>query len=461
MKIIDNTPIKDFNEDWGDPDGTGMKEKSKEQVQKFIKGSIKRIEEDAADLKKDNESFKKNVDNQIANQSNEIAVFKKDVTNQIENYKPIEINGNVTNAADEEDLTAENGMIKIANRGTLYGKGYKILRRGVDLQSQFNQENTIYEIRYDFDLGGVTLNIPAGCTLKFEGGKLHNGNLNGDYTSFIAGEDWCFSDITFTGTWRNKSVSPCHFGAKSNTFNSLTKEYEGINDSTSAFQQALNCGFSVDVPAGAYYIANTIDIDLPITITCTGKSYGGVDGQFKKNKSRENTVLYSDMSGILFNVKAVINWVGGIIDLRQSTVNEVIAFNFDASFGNWGTEIDTTIFGSSSYNLVGYKFNCDDDNITASGYITYMTIKGFVYKAKYGFCTPLSSPKQSQRFRWITGISLLFDSRGCQYVHKLHSGQGYNIGGRHQAEHILSEEERFNIAPTYIQGASDLCFYKR
>ena len=37
MKIIDNTPIKDFNEDWGDPDGTGMKEKSKEQVQKFIK----------------------------------------------------------------------------------------------------------------------------------------------------------------------------------------------------------------------------------------------------------------------------------------------------------------------------------------------------------------------------------------------------------------------------------------
>ena len=37
MKIIDNTPIKDFNEDWGDPDGTGIKEKSKEQVQKFIK----------------------------------------------------------------------------------------------------------------------------------------------------------------------------------------------------------------------------------------------------------------------------------------------------------------------------------------------------------------------------------------------------------------------------------------
>lgn len=37
MKIIDNTPIENFDTDWGDPDGTGMKEKSKEQVQKFIK----------------------------------------------------------------------------------------------------------------------------------------------------------------------------------------------------------------------------------------------------------------------------------------------------------------------------------------------------------------------------------------------------------------------------------------
>lgn len=37
MKIIDNTPIKDFNEDWGDPDGTGKKAKSLEQVQAFLK----------------------------------------------------------------------------------------------------------------------------------------------------------------------------------------------------------------------------------------------------------------------------------------------------------------------------------------------------------------------------------------------------------------------------------------
>ena len=51
MKIIDNTPIENFDTDWGDPDGTGMKEKSKEQVQKFIKkkfAEIRAIYEEAS-----------------------------------------------------------------------------------------------------------------------------------------------------------------------------------------------------------------------------------------------------------------------------------------------------------------------------------------------------------------------------------------------------------------------------
>lgn len=37
MKEIDNTPIESFDQDWGDPDGTGKKAKSLEQVQAFLK----------------------------------------------------------------------------------------------------------------------------------------------------------------------------------------------------------------------------------------------------------------------------------------------------------------------------------------------------------------------------------------------------------------------------------------
>ena len=44
MKKIDNTPILDMKTDWGDPDGTGEKAKSLEQVQKFIKKKILELE---------------------------------------------------------------------------------------------------------------------------------------------------------------------------------------------------------------------------------------------------------------------------------------------------------------------------------------------------------------------------------------------------------------------------------
>lgn len=41
MKEIDNTPIENLDVDWGNPDGTGRKAKSLEQVQSFIKDKFK------------------------------------------------------------------------------------------------------------------------------------------------------------------------------------------------------------------------------------------------------------------------------------------------------------------------------------------------------------------------------------------------------------------------------------
>lgn len=40
-----------------------------------------------------------------------------------------------------------------------------------------NQPNTIYEIRYDFDLNGETIEMQEECTLKFEGGIFRNGKV--------------------------------------------------------------------------------------------------------------------------------------------------------------------------------------------------------------------------------------------------------------------------------------------
>lgn len=85
--------------------------------------------------------------------------------------------------ADEEDVTAVDGKIKFKDRDTTNGMGYKILRlpeNGILTQDMINQANTIYEIRYHFDLNGATITIPENCTLKFEGGSLANGTISGE-----------------------------------------------------------------------------------------------------------------------------------------------------------------------------------------------------------------------------------------------------------------------------------------
>ena len=95
--------------------------------------------------------------------------------------------------ADEEDLTSVNRALQLKDRevdaDNFQSKGYVILRKNlvqqedgnyknILTQDMINKPNTIYEIRYDFDLNGGTINIPENCTLKFEGGSFGNGTIN-------------------------------------------------------------------------------------------------------------------------------------------------------------------------------------------------------------------------------------------------------------------------------------------
>ena len=104
----------------------------------------------------------------------------QEVNTAVASIKPIVIEGNVTNAPDEEDITTdESNLLKFANRGTLHGMGYVILRKDKTFAEQVTQANTIYEIRYDFDLGGAALTLPNNITLRYIGGVIKNGTVKG------------------------------------------------------------------------------------------------------------------------------------------------------------------------------------------------------------------------------------------------------------------------------------------
>lgn len=105
---------------------------------------------------------------------------------------------NTSLSTDNEDITSQENdlgvsVLKLADRSyssaDFSGKGYKILRKNIAdgknvlTQEMINETNTIYEIRYDFDLNRKTINIPEGCTLKFEGGSFSNGTIEYNHTT--------------------------------------------------------------------------------------------------------------------------------------------------------------------------------------------------------------------------------------------------------------------------------------
>jgi hypothetical protein len=53
-----------------------------------------------------------------------------------------------------------------------------ILKSNLPFASQVTESNRLYVIKWDFDLGGETVNIPSNCILQFEGGVLRNGTVS-------------------------------------------------------------------------------------------------------------------------------------------------------------------------------------------------------------------------------------------------------------------------------------------
>ena len=113
--------------------------------------------------------------------------------------------GTVTNLPDDEDITSTGGdtpVLKFKDRGPDHGKGYVILRRNKTFAEQVTQANTIYEIRYDFDLEGETVSLPDNCVLNFKGGRLSNGTIEGNKTNIISEPINIFqNNIEVVGNW--------------------------------------------------------------------------------------------------------------------------------------------------------------------------------------------------------------------------------------------------------------------
>ena len=119
---------------------------------------------------------------------------------------PVSGGGGTDFTVEPTDLTLESGTpnkLKFADRPynttTPDGLGYKILRKDLTFAEQVTDINTIYEIRYGFDLANATVTIPAGCVLKFNGGHISNGEISMNGCGITASNENIFRSVTITG----------------------------------------------------------------------------------------------------------------------------------------------------------------------------------------------------------------------------------------------------------------------
>ena len=172
----------------------------------------------------------------------------------------------VVNLADEEDITSKQNKLKFKDKeynpaqynglGRIYLRKNMIDGKNILTQDMINKENTIYEIRYDFDLNGAEITILEGCVLDFQGGSFSNGVLNGDFTISTL-DVKIFDNINIIGKLFNEYIHVAWFGAISKIDNMI--------DCTIEIQEAINNAVSANVNkvklnATYYKVSDTIHI---------------------------------------------------------------------------------------------------------------------------------------------------------------------------------------------------------
>jgi hypothetical protein len=241
-----------------------------------------------------------------------------------------------------------------------------------------SEANTIYEIRYDFDLNGETIEMKEGCTLKFKGGSLNNGKIIFNGTFIDAKEIYIFKDISISGMLKNTNVKIDWFSNKDiTTINKILEiRYSSIPNIY------INGTITADEP---------IKINRPVNLYCDNfefhQSIWGYPGVIINSSDVAiygNISVYSDVT----ERTAITNtYFPNIVDKKSSSsaiclgslsepkqiknihIEKCYLYNFIAGIlshggyaGDWGTKnveinycyienIDFGIFGASWYGL--------------------------------------------------------------------------------------------------------------
>lgn len=375
--------------------------------------------------------------------------------------------GTITNLPDDEDIESKENqlgvkVLKFANRKynalNFSGKGYKILRKniidGKNVLSQdvINDENTIYEIRYDFDLQTETINIPNNSILKFNGGSINNGIINGNNT-FLRGEVSCLYNISLIGTYVNNEL-----------YANWYKLYiDGATDDTK--QLRLAC--SSTIPTIILPVGKMLITDYIFKTDKIKSIKGSIIENMQNSQGRHLTTL-------IFDNENIEN--GLIISDSTNTSRRFNIENIDVEFVKEGSVIyvKNDVVGLTYLNVIGvnvyyrnpYIISSNSAELTISGnnsavfwlrhsFETYFDKIG-IMGAKYGWVFDTSS---HQDFVDDVYVSNIRGQAGIMFYNKGQFRGNTNITNiecENFAENLIRNDGgNISITGLHLENASD------
>ena len=121
------------------------------------------------------------------------------------------------------------------------------------IQNKFSKENVIYKITRYYNLGNGVIELPAGCTLDFQGGSLNNGTVVGNQTMIKGSGIKIFgSRFELVGTFQNRAFLASWFGAVSTGDATIPLQTAITNASQTKVNRVIIDSLSLEISSSIY-----------------------------------------------------------------------------------------------------------------------------------------------------------------------------------------------------------------
>ena len=274
-----------------------------------------------------------------------------------------------------------------------------ILNPNSSFASQVTSTNAIYEICHDFNLNNAQVTIGDNSILRFNGGSLSNGTINGNNIRIEGSLVKVFNGVSFKGNFLNGQVFEIEWFVGTYETSYLVNS---TKDASAEFNEALNSGVKImRFNNERYYpIQHTITVNGNLDIIgktryvdnstyylkqpCIYSKYVTTLLEYNFDSDHDATQLSKtrlDINGLHFY--CAVNYDNPISDDQINTTlsnidyTPIVRINNNGSKGLWGLHVDINISSVNNQNSkvpnwTGLEINA------VSGSISYMEIHGYI-----------------------------------------------------------------------------------